>query len=153
MQDTIDCVVIGAESPTRLYNGKEIETWPYWFDALNNKKITAQEYLNLKHVPIYTDYVDGAPVYPVTKNWFYGWAGSWRLGAYKDGKLVQIGKLSGLTDEMKENWKDYVGTVVEVSCMEIMDNEQGGKGLRHTKLINIRKDKDKTECLWEEIFK
>ena len=153
LQDTIDCVVIGAESPTRLYNGKEIETWPYWFDESQNMYFTDKEYLEKWKTNIYTAYVDGAPVYPVTKNWFYGWAGSWRLGAYKDGKLVQIGKLSGLTDEMKENWKDYVGTVVEVSCMEIMDNEQGGKGLRHPKLINIRKDKDKTECLWEEIFK
>lgn len=153
LQDTIDCVVIGAEPPTRLYNGKEIETWPYWFDESENMYFTDKEYLEKWKTNIYTAYVDGAPVYPVTKNWFYGWAGSWRLGAYKDGKLVQIGKLSGLTDEMKENWKDYVGTVVEVSCMEIMDNEQGGKGLRHPKLINIRKDKDKTECLWEEIFK
>lgn len=153
LQDTIDCVMIGAESPTKLYNGKEIETWTFWFDELNNEKITAQEYLNKYHTSIYTSYVEGGPVYPVTKNWFYGWAGSWRLGAYKDGKLIQIGKLSGLTDEMKENWKDYVGSVVEVSCMEIMDNEQGGKGLRHTKLISVRNDKDKTECLWEDIFK
>lgn len=153
LQDTIDCVMIGAESPTKLYNGKETETWTFWFDELNNEKITAQEYLDKYHTSIYTSYVEGGPVYPVTKNWFYGWAGSWKLGAYKDGKLIQIGKLSGLTDEMKENWKNYVGSVVEVSCMEIMDNEQGGKGLRHPKLISIRSDKDKTECLWEDIFK
>ncbi len=153
LQDTIDCVMIGAVSPTKLYNGEEIETWPFWFDELNSVKITAQEYLDKYHATIYSSYVEGGPVYPVTKNWFYGWAGSWRLGAYKDGKLVLIGKLSGLTDEMKENWTDYVGSVVEVSCMEIMDNERGGKGLRHPKLISIRSDKDKTECLWEDIFK
>lgn len=152
LQDTIDCIVIGAEPPSKEYSGWETETWNYWFDAINNERITAQEYLNLKHVPIYTDYVEGAPLYPVTKNWFYGWAGSWRLGAYKDGKIVQIGRLSGLTDEMRENWKNYVGRVVEVSCMEIMDNEQGGKGLRHPKLLSIREDVEPKECTWERIF-
>ena len=71
----------------------------------------------------------------------------------KDGKAVQIGNLSGLTDEMKENWKDYVGKVCEISCMEIMTNQDGTQGLRHPKLICFRNDKTKEECLWEDVFK
>lgn len=152
LQDTIDCVVIGAESPSKVYNGKEIETWPYWFNEQSNQRILAEKFLGENHVSIYNSYESGAPFTPVTKNWFFGWAGSWRLGAYKDGELIQIGKLSGLTDEQKENWKSYVGKVVEVSAMEIMDNEQGGKGLRHPKLIQIRDDKSPTDCTYESIF-
>lgn len=153
MQETIDCVVMGAVAPTKIYTGKEIEAWPYWFNETTNERIMAGDYLAEHHESIYATYVDGGTVIPVTKNWYYGWAGSWQIGAYKDGKLIPIGKLSGLTDEMKENWKDYVGSVAEISCMEIMDNQDGGQGLRHPKLISIRDDVDAQDCTWERIFK
>jgi len=152
LQDTVDCIVIGANSPTPIYTGKEIETWPYWFDNLTHNFVTADEYLKTHHTTIYAAYVDGLPVEPMTKNYFYGWAGSWKLGAYKDGKLIQIGSLSGLTDEQKENWKDYVGKVVEVSAMETSENQEGGRGLRHPTLISIRDDVDPKECTYERIF-
>lgn len=153
LQDTVDCVVIGANPPTRSYNGKEVEVWEYWFDNLTNEKIKASEYLAKNHESIYKLYAEGGPVEPVTKNWFYGWAGSWKLGAYKGKDLVQIGSLSGLTDEQKENWKSYVGKVVEVSAMETSENQEGGKGLRHPKLINVRDDITSEECTYERIFK
>lgn len=152
IQETIDCVVMGAVSPTREYSGKEIETWPYWFDTVTNEKILASEYFAKTHESIYAKYADGVPVIPVTKNWYYGWAGSWQIGAYKDGKLIPIGKLSGLTDEQKENWNDYINCVVEISCMEIMESESG-YGLRHPKLVSIRDDINPTDCTWERIFK
>lgn len=152
LQDTVDCIIIGANPPTKAYGGKEIETWEYWFDEVNNGCILASAYLESQHEQIYKKYVNGEPVYPVTKNWFYGWAGSWKLGAYKNGKLVQIGSLSGLTDEQKENWRDYVGKVVEVSAMETSENQEGGKGLRHPKLISIRDDVAPEECTYERIF-
>ena len=152
LQDTVDCIVIGANPPTRAYNGKEIETWEYWFNDLGNEKILASEYFAKNHETIYKLYAEGGAVVPVTKNWFYGWAGSWKLGAYKNGIRVQIGSLSGLTDEQKENWRDYVGKVVEVSAMETSENQEGGKGLRHPKLISIREDVAPEECTYERIF-
>ena len=152
LQDTVDCVVIGANAPTKEYTGKEVETWEYWFDTIFNEKILASEYFAKNHKSIYNLYEGGAGIMPVTKNWFYGWAGSWKLGAYKNGKLVQIGSLSGLTDEQKENWKNYVGKVVEVAAMEVSENQEGGKGLRHPKLISIREDVAPEECTYERIF-
>ena len=143
LQETIDCIMIGANGPAQEYTGKEMETWPYWFNELTNEKINKN---------MYNDYVDGATVIPVTKNWFYGWAGSWKLGVYKDGKLVEIGNLSGITDEMKENWKDYIGKVCEITAMEIMNNAQGGKGLRHPKLVSMRSDKTPEECTIDQII-
>lgn len=153
LQDTVDCIVIGANPPTREYNGKEVETWEYWFNNQTNEKILASEYFAQNHESIYKFYSEGGAVEPVTKNWFYGWAGSWRLGAYKDGKLVQIGSLSGLTDEQKENWKDYVNCICEVSAMETSENQDGGRGLRHPKLIDLRDDIDPRDCTYERIFK
>ncbi len=152
LQDTVDCIMIGANSPSILYTGKEVEIWPYWFNNLTHQFITADEYLATYHTNIYVAYNEGVPVEPITKNYFYGWAGSWKLGAYKDGKLVQIGSLSGLTDEQKENWKDYVGKVCEVSAMETSENQEGGRGLRHPKLIAIRDDIDPADCTYERIF-
>ena len=152
LQDTVDCIMIGANAPTREYTGKEIEVWEYWFNTRTNEKMLGSEYFATHHESIYNLYVEGGLIEPVTKNWFYGWAGSWKLGAYKDGKLIQIGSLSGLTDEMKENWKDYVGKVCEVSAMETSENQEGGRGLRHPKLIAIRDDIDPKECTYERIF-
>jgi hypothetical protein len=148
LQDTIDCVVIGANPPSKLYTGKEIESWPYWFDEMTNTKVEVIDFTNPQK-SMYKLYVDGAPVIPVTKNWFYGWAGSLKLGAYKDGKLVEIGNLSGITDEVKENWRDWVGKVIEVTAMEVMDTG----GLRHPKYVGERSDKAPTECTWDSIFK
>lgn len=148
LQDTIDCFVLGATAPTKTYTGKEIEVWPYWFNELTGEKINGNEYFNEKHEYVYNIYVAGAPVVPVTKNWFYGWAGSLRLGAVKDGKDVEIGNLSGVTDEIKENWKDYVGCPIEVTAMEIMDTG----GLRHPKFVRFRDDILKSDCDWYKIF-
>ena len=145
LQDTIDCIMCGANAPSKLYTGKEIETWPYWFDELTNKKIQVTDFTKNE---TYKSYIDGAPVVPVTKNWFYGWAGSWKLGLYKGRGITEIGNLSGITDEMKQNWKDYVGKVLEVTAMEIMDTH----GLRHPKLVRVRDDKSGAECTWESVF-
>lgn len=152
LQETIDCVIMGANSPSKLYSGQEIESWPYWFDELNNEKITSAAYSDKYNANVYLSYADGAPLVPVTKNWFYGWAGSLKLGVYKDGQLVEIGNLSGITDEVKEHWKDYVGRVCTITAMEIMDNAQGGKGLRHPKLVDFRSDIEPTDCTWEKIY-
>lgn len=143
LQDTIDCVIIGANPPTKLYTGKEIRTWTFWLNELTNEKVSGE---------LYEDYANGEPIIPVTKNWFYGWAGSLRLGAYKNGKLVEIGSLSGVTDEVKQNWKSYIGTVAEITAMEIMTSESG-YGLRHPKLVRLlREDINPADCTWERIF-
>ena len=151
LQETIDCVVIGANAPTKIYTGKEPEIWEYWFDESTNEKILAKDFLEKTHKNIYTAYVEGATVIPVTKNWFYGWAGSIKLGLYDNGNLLHVGDLSGVADEIKENWQDYVGAVFEISCMEITENQQGGWGFRHPKLLSVRTDKAAQDCTIDQI--
>lgn len=147
LQETIDCIIIGANAPTKISSTKEPEAWPYWYDETNNIKYTAQEYLNTFNIPAYQKYALGAPVVPVTKNWFYGWAGSLKLGLYDEEKIIHIGDLSGITDEIRQNWKSYVNTIVEVSCMEILDTG----GLRHPKAVSFFRDKNPKECKMEQI--
>ena len=152
LQETIDCVIMGANSPTKQYTGKEPELWEYWFDESTNEKILAKDFLEKNHTTIYAAYAEGATVIPVTKNWFYGWAGSLKLGLYASNNvLVHVGDLSGLTDEMKENWRDYLNKVVEISCMEISEDKDGKKGFRHPKFIALRDDKTSEDCTMDQI--
>lgn len=139
LQDTIDCVIMSGLPPRKDYTGIEIRTWPYWYDEMANEKIYGE---------FYDDYANGRAIMPVTKTWYNGWAGSLKLGAYKNGQLVSIGQLSGITDEIKENWHDYIGKVCEITAMEIMDT----KGIRHPKFCRWRDDIDPTDCTWERIF-
>ena len=147
IQETIDCVIMGANPPTKLSGTGMPEQWEWWFNETTNEKILASEYFAQHHESIYKSYVEGAPVVPVTKGWFYGWAGSLKLGLYDGDKLVHVGDLSGIDESMKENWKEWIGTVVEIGAMEIHDTG----GLRHPRLINVRTDKPARECTISQI--
>lgn len=140
LQQTIDCVVIGANAPSRLYSGDHIEDWQYWENMKTGEKVEGF---------YYNDYKEGKPIEPISKNWFYGWCGSLKIGLYKDGILIHYGDLSGLTEDIKANWKDYVGQVVEVGGMQL-DDESGV--IRHPKIINWRNDKMPNECTWEQVM-
>ena len=140
LQNTIDCFFTGKISaPTRLYTGKEIETWRYWEDTRTGKKITGQKY----HL-----YEEGQPIEPVTKPYYYGWAGSLEIGLMKDGKVVGIGWLSGLPDLIKGDPQAYKGKVIEVAAMETFDDT---KALRHAKMLQFREDKTMEECTWDQL--
>lgn len=153
LQETIDCVIIKSNPPTKIYSGQEPEIWEYWFDEFTNEKILAKDFLEKNHTTIYAAYLDGAAVVPVTKNWFYGWAGSLQLGLYnKNKQIVHVGDLSGITEEVRKNWRNYIGTVAEISCMEISEDKNGNKGFRHPRLISWRTDKNPKECSLEQIY-
>lgn len=77
-----------------------------------------------------------------------------RLGAYKDGKLVEVCRVaSGLTDALRENMANqpeaYLNKVIEIECMSI--NKKDGT-VRHPVFLCVRFDKDAADCKWEEIF-
>ena len=140
LQETLDVVILGANPPTRLYNGKEIVTWKYWENTRTGERINDE---------LYKDYMNGATIEPVTKNYFFDWAGSLVIGARKDNKLVPIGSLSGLTEGMLENWKEYRGTVIEITGMQIFSETYG---IRHPKFIRIRYDLGPEDTDWYRIF-
>lgn len=140
LHETIDCFFTGhAAAPTKEYTGKEIENWRFWENLQTGEKFEGQFYM---------DFYDGKSIIPVTKPYFYGWAGSLEIGVVKDDKVVPIGWISGLTDEIKANWKDYKGKCIEVTAMEVLETG----GLRHAKLLNFRPDLSIKDCNWEKIF-
>ena len=151
IQETIDCVIMGANAPTKLYTGKDPQTWEYWFDSVTNEKILASEYFAKTHESIYKLYAEGGSIEPVTKNWFYGWAGSLKLGLYDGDTLIHVGDLSGVPDDAKATWKYLIGSVVSISCMEISEDRYGNKGFRHPRLIDWRQDKPAHECTIDQI--
>lgn len=141
LQDTVDVFIMGANAPARLYKGKEIENWKLWEDPVTKEKFFGE---------YYKDYYNGRAIEPVTKTYFNGWAGSLIIGVYKNGEPINIGSLSGMTEEVLSNWKDYVGKVAEITAMEIMETG----GLRHPKFVRWKtsEEKSKKDCLWSDIF-
>ena len=140
LQETIDVVILDKNDPTRIYNGKEIEGWKLWENVRTGEKLNGE---------FYRDYQNGSPIEPVTKTYYNGWAGSLVIGAKKDDKLVLVGSLSGLTEEVLQNWQNYKGKIAEITCMEIL---QETKGLRHPKFIKWRDDLNVNDTDYYRIF-
>ena len=140
LQETVDVVILDMNPPTRMYNGKEIEGWKLWENVRTGEKMNGE---------FYKDYQNGAPIEPVTKTYFNNWAGSLVIGLYdpEKDKLITIGNISGLTDEVLENWKEYKGKILEVGGMELLRDKKGNfTGIRHPKAIRFRDDKTIKDC-------
>jgi ATP-dependent DNA ligase len=141
ISENIDCFFTGrGTAPTRLYTGKEIETWKYWQDIRTGNKIEGA---------LYKDYKDGASIEPVTKPFFYGWVGSLEIGVLKDGAIYPIGYLSGLADEIKSDPGAQAMKCIEVTAMEILETG----GIRHAKLERFRTDLAPTDCTYEKYMR
>lgn len=142
LQQTIDCFFTGhATIPTKEYSGKEIEKWRYWVNTVTDERL--EEGLH------YFEMTQGAPIEPVTKPYYYEWGGSLEIALVKRDKVVPIGWLSGVTDEIKANPMVYKGRCIEVSAMEIMEDSHA---LRHAKMIQFRDDLTIHDCTWEKVF-
>ena len=157
LKETIDAFFTGkATAPTKEYTGKELASWPYWVDAYTDERLPEGEhYFEVFH--------DHKQYIPVTKPYYKGFAGSLEIGLVEpsDGRcrltkdsewvdglnIVSIGYLSGLTDEVKANYKDYAGRVIEVGAMQLTPDG----ALRHGKMIGWRDDKVWTECGIEQL--
>ena len=141
LQDTVDCFFTGhASAPTKLYTGKSIETWIYWENEITGEKLNGE---------YYKDYAAGMAIIPVTKPYFNGWAGSLEIGVSdsKNMKVVPIGYLSGLSDEIKAKWQEYYGRCNEIDAMQ---RHQETGGLRHAKFIRFRDDLTVADCTLEK---
>lgn len=145
LRETIDVIILGANAPTRMYGGKEILTWKYWENRVTGEKIQGE---------LYKAFCDGEPIDPITKAYFNGWAGSLIIGLYDAAadKVVPIGSVSGLTEEVLQNWQNYKGKVLEVGGMQLMRDDNGNfTGIRHPKAISIRTDKSARECTMDQV--
>lgn len=142
LQETIDVFLTGRwKAPTQLYTGKEIETWPYWYDELTEKRIEGT----------LGDRLNNDSVIPVTRLWFNNWAGAVEIATYYNGKITPIGWISGVSDEVRadivKNSDFWKGKVIELQAMEI-DHSGPTPTLRHAKIVNWRTDKNPEDCVW-----
>ena len=155
LKQTIDCFFTGVSSaPTKEYTGKEIETWKFWMNQMTGVKINAE---------MYKEYKNGCPIIPITKGYFYGWAGSLEIAVlrhregsrckihgieYIDTEIFPIGWLSGLPDEMKASPEKYAFLPMEVTAMEY---DSINHSLRHGRMIGWRKDLGIGDCTFDKL--
>ena len=139
--DTVDLVITGTTPPIKGYTGKYPASHQYW-ENIKTGKLVEGNY-----------YADGGYL-PVSVNYFRGLIGGLQLSAYYNDKLIEVARVSNLTDDIREqiteNPDSYIGMVVEVGAMMI-DVEK--KSLRHPKLLKLRPDKNAEECLYTDIFR
>lgn len=130
--------------PTREYNGKDIANWEYWENEKTSEKLFGK---------LYKDYLNGATITPITKPYYKGWFGSLEMAVLdKDGKRVEIGYVSGFSDEIKEDFlinpNKYIDKVCVVNAMETTADYK----LRHPKFVRFRDDINIEDCTFEKIF-
>lgn len=146
IEQTIDAFIDGNyKPPTMEYNGKEIMTWPYWYNEKTGEKVSNNKYL---------EFTKGEPWTAVSKAFYNNWASAISVSVMKDEKPYHIGWISGITEEIKNdiihNNEKLIGKVVELSAMEI-ENIDGKYSLRHGKIICFRSDKAKEDCTFDQI--
>ncbi len=78
------------------------------------------------------------------------WIGAVRFGQYVDGKLVELGQASGMTDTIRRDMSDnpdrYIGKVVSIKGMERLTSG----AIRHPQFVRMRSDKKQRDCIWYE---
>ena len=141
----LDLFFTGRYKPsTREYKGmKGIREWQYWQHKRTGEKMFGY---------YFDDYNAGATIEPISKGYYFGWAGSIELAAVdSEGNIVPVAWISNLTEDVREKVTkgEMDKQVVKVTCMEI-DSES--HSLRHGKIIEYRKDKNWNECGIEQLF-
>lgn len=145
LNDDIDAFFTGSFMPgARTYKGSEIRVWEYWQD------LKSSEFLKGRY---FNEYVDGQAYEPVTKNYFYNRPGSLEVGVYKaDGSVFSLGYVSGLTDELKDQFakdkQSVINKPVLISAMEFTEDRQ----LRHPRFKGFKKQGVLEDCTYDKIF-
>jgi hypothetical protein len=147
LQNDADVFLTGNyKFPEKEYVGKEIETWEYWMNEKTGEMLGGQHY---------QDYINGATIIPVKKTFYMGWPSSVEMGVIDEdtGKIVSVGWLSGLTDEIKEdfinNIPKYTNKPLKINAMETTEDFK----FRHSKFICFRDDIGMEDCTFQKIFK
>lgn len=157
--DDIDLVCTRTIPATRIYTGKEIETWPYWekTETIKEQYPFGDPLITQRHIITTAQNHCGEEGWePVTKPYALHWHTAIGIGAFDDnGNLIELGTVSsGLTDEDKQamgvNPDDFVGKVVSLHCMSIDKKE---RTLRHPVFKFWRDDKNAIDCKISEVFR
>lgn len=142
-QSNLDCFFTGRFIPaTRDYIGKEIENWQYWENMKTGRKITGSYYKN---------FMDGEAIEPITRHHYLGYPGSLEVGVYKGKEIVSICFISGISDEMREQFKNNPN-ILSMRPIAITGMETTEDSIRHPKFVGFRDDIPLRDCQWSKIF-
>lgn len=149
----IDCFITGLEPASKAYTGKDLANWPLWLNSRTGEKLIGK---------YFGEYQLGGPYEPISKNYYYNWPGAIITSVYdKDGKIIPLCKVAGLTEDFKTNlrdnfeeWKMCPVTIGGMMVSTAQANEQGiGISIRHPYLKSIRKeDISVHDCTLEKIL-
>lgn len=143
--DFADVIIIGFETPTVEYYGKEIENWEYWVGTDDHES----------RLPIGHHYGELC-VIAVTKPYYMEWNNSRiKIGAYNnEGKIINIGTIhSGISDFMKEDMSNNPDKYLNKVCsIQMMEKDSKEHTIRHGFFKFMREDKDPKDCTIESIF-
>lgn len=131
----LDAVVIAVNAPTKEYNGNSPQTWPYWLNEKTQEKLEGLHF--------------GKGYTAISKAFFHGHIGGYTLGAYYGDTLLEVCKVSNLSDEIAAQGESNVGRVVRFTGMSV---DMEAKSIRHPKFLGFHADKNPAECLYEDIF-
>lgn len=138
--EDLDLIIMDFTKPIEDYTGKYPQGWKYWKNLKTGELAEG------------TFYSSGG-YKPVSENYFLNKIGGLVLGAYLNDKIIQVCKVSNLTDSLREKItndpKSFLNMVVKVQAMSI---DKENRSLRHPKFIDFHIDKNPQECLYEDIF-
>ena len=147
LEHLIDCVITGIEPAVEDYTGKDIGNWMFWRDTRTGEKLNGQ---------LFGEYQIGRSIKPISRGAYMGWPGAIYTSVYNnEGELQKLCKVAGLTDEFKEELKNYFDEwylcPVTIGGMAISDAT--GLSIRHPYLKSIRKgDISPEDCTLSKIL-
>lgn len=144
----VDVFCSGFEPPTRDYTGDHIEDWMYWENVKSGEKV---------YDKLFESYIDGRTYEPVTKNYFNNWPGSILCSVLRNDQEVQVCKVSGITEDIKEEIKNnpskYLHKPMRITGMEFSTNQKNDElSIRHPKFMGFREDISYRDCTYDKLF-
>lgn len=136
----IDCLLLSTVPCEKSYHGKEIDHWQFWLNTRTGERVLGD---------YFSAYQLGESYEPITKNYFYNYCGAITVGVYdKHNNIIELCKVSGLTDEFKEelrdNFKKWYLCPLTISGMMISTahatTDGAGISIRHPILKSIRQE-------------
>ena len=150
IENSIDCFIIGVETATKTYTGKDIASWTLWENSRTGEKLCGE---------YFGEYQVGGSYEPITKNWYYNWPGAIYVGVYdNEGKIVELCKVAGLTEEFKtelrDNFNEWYMCPITIGGMMVSTAKTNGEiSIRHPYIRSIRKgDIDIHDCTLSKII-
>lgn len=153
IETEIDAIIMNTVPCEKLYHGDDIRHWTLWENQRTGELVNGE---------YFGEYQQGGAYIPVSKNFWNKWPGAIQVGVYnKQGTLIPLCKVSGLTEEFKTSLRDdpnrWIGCPVTIGGMMISsakaDSEGNGISIRHPLLKRIREgDLLKEDCTLAKIF-